>query len=327
MKRRLQRASLYLSCVLAFAAAGQLSAAPLDQRHAAIDRALAFLYTTASEDKVFESQGSDLLWCFYTISHTARDRQLRETAGRMGRELAVRWRTAHNHVPENAKTPEIYDLVLGAYAAERLGLPDPGFKTELRAAAGRFSAIDFLGFDAPNHGPALDDPQRYDKYSGALIKTFFGDAYGVPLGASYADVLQWLPQLRPYDGHDEDMEFDIFYAITHVIYTLDAYHEHRIAASLLPQEIQFLRQRLEMAIDDEDPEQVGEAIDCLKAAGYGKDAQVKKGMEYLVSSQRPDGAWAGDHDDVYTQYHSAWTGIDGLREYRFHGKVKRLPKN
>ena len=324
--RPLQRASICLWCVFALAA-GQLSAAPLEQRHAAIDRALTFLYTTASDEKVFEGHGSDLLWCFYSISHTARDRRLREAAGRMGRALAVRWQTAHRHVPANANAAQIDDLIFGAYAAERFGLADPELKNELRAAARRFTAMDFLGFDAPNHGPSLDDPERYDKYSAALIATYFGDAYGVPLGAGYADVLKWLPQLRPYDGHDEDMEFDAFYVVTHVIYTLDGYHERRIAASLLPQEIQFLRQKLEEAIDDADPEQVGEAVDCLKAAGFEKDAQVKKGMEYLLSAQRPDGAWAGDRDDPYTQYHSAWTGIDGLREYRFQGKVKRLPKN
>ena len=33
----------------------------------------------------------------------------------------------------------------------------------------------------------------------------------------------------------------------------------------------------------------------------------------------------GDADDLYTEYHSAWTGIDGLRDYHFHGQVKKMP--
>ena len=297
----------------------------MDDRHAAIDRALNFLYKTASDDAAFSRYGADLLWCLYTISHTSSDHELSESARRMGRELAVRWRTSHRHVPPHPSSDDIYKMVAGAYTAERLGVPDPRFKAELRIAARRFSAKDYLGFDAAREPPRLDDPDRYDLWYGALITTYFGDAYGIRLGARYRDVLQWLPRLRPYEGYDEDMEFDIFYAITHVIYTLDRYHERRVASSLLPDELVFLRRKLKEAIADENPEMVGEALDCLKATGFESDPQVLDGMKFLMSTQRPDGSWAGDEDDIYTEYHSAWTGIDGLRDYHFHGQVKRMP--
>ncbi len=175
--------------------------------------------------------------------------------------------------------------------------------------------------------PLIYDPGRYDTWSGALITTYFGDAYGVRLGAPYRDVIKWLPSLRPFDGHDEDTEFDAFYAVTHVIYTLNRYHEHRIAPALLQEELRFLRRKLDEAITDEDPEMVGEALDCLKAAGFENDPQVKKGIDYLISSQLADGAWVEEEGDEYTAYHSAWTGIDGLRDYRFHGMVKKIPGN
>jgi hypothetical protein len=243
----------------------------------------------------------------------------------MGRELAVRWRESHRHVPRDASANHIFLLVTGAYAADRLGFPDRRYKSELRKAAAKFSAQEFLGFDPAQGPPSLDDPGRYDQWYGALIVTFFGDSYGVRLGAHYRDVLQWLPRLRPYEGHDEDMEFDIFYAITHVIYTVNRYHERSVSGSLLPAELVFLRRKLDEAIDDENPEMVSEALDCLKATGFANDPQVLEGIKFLVASQRPDGSWAGDPDDPYTEYHSAWAGIDGLRDYHFHGQVKRLP--
>ena len=317
---------LFFCCLLAaFGTLNTAQAAPLDDRHAAIDRALNFLYKTASDKAAFSRYGDDLLWCFYTISHTASDPELRASTRRMGREFALQWRKGHQQVPTNASSDEIYKMVAGAYAADRLGVPDPRFKAELRQAARKFTARDFLGFDAAREPPHLDDPDRYDLWYGALIRTFFGDSYGVRLGAHYHDVLQWLPRLRPYDGHDEDMEFDIFYAITHVIYTLDRYHERGVLSSLLPEELAFLRRKLKQAIAEEDPEMVGEALDCLKATGFAGDTQVLEGMKFLVSSQRPDGSWAGDPDDIYTAYHSAWTGIDGLRDYHFHGQVKKMP--
>jgi hypothetical protein len=313
--------------ILAFGAGSYLHAEELDKRGAAIERALAFLHRAASNDANLEEYGADLLWCFYSVSHTAQDRKLRETSAQMGRELAMRWRKTYQHVPANATAHEIYLLVSGAYAADRLGLPDRQFKKELRQAALRFSAQDYMGFDPLSGPPTPDDHERYDKWSGALITTYFGDAFGVRLGARYRDVVKLRPFFRPYQGDDEDLSFDSFYATTHLIYTLNGYHEHRVAPLLLSEEFAFLRKELDVAIEDEDPEQVGEALDCLKAGGFDKDPQVRKGMDYLISSQRPDGAWAGDDDDLYTQYHSAWTGIDGLRDYHFHGKVKKLPGN
>jgi len=320
------RVRLILCCLIAaLGTANTLCAAPLDERHAAIDHALNFLYKTASDDAAFSRFGEDLLWCFYTISHTSADRDLSESAGTMGREMAVRWRKSHRHVPPDASAGSIFLLVTGSYSADRLGFPDRRYKSELRKAAAKFSAHDFLGFDPTQGPPTLDDPGRYDQWYSALIVTFFGDSYGIRLGAHYRDVLQWLPRLRPYEGHDEDMEFDIFYAITHVIYTVDRYHERSVSSSLLPAELVFLRRKLNEAIHDENPEMVSEALDCLKATGFANDPQVLAGMNFLVASQRPDGSWAGDPDDLYTEYHSAWTGIDGLRDYHFHGQVKRLP--
>jgi hypothetical protein len=266
------------------------------------------------------------IFCGVSIpSPTPPRTELSESAGNMGRELAARWRKSHRHVPPDANANRIFLLVSGAYSADRLGFPDRRYKSELRKAAAKFTAQQFLGFD-PTHGPPqMDDPGRYDQWYSALIVTFFGDGYGIRMGAHYRDVLRWLPRLRPYEGHDEDMEFDIFYAITHVIYTVDRYHERSVSGSLLPAELVFLRRKLNQAMEDEDPEMVGEALDCLKATGFQNDPQVLAGIKFLVASQRADGSWAGDPDDLYTEYHSAWAGIDGLRDYHFHGKVKKLP--
>jgi hypothetical protein len=316
---------LFCLAVIAGVGSEPLHSGSLETRKAAINRALHFIYKTAADEAQFAEHGHDLLWCFYSISHTSSDPELSQTAARMGRELARRWRQSHQHVPLHATAMDIYRLIAGAYAADRLGLPDPQFKAELLKAVPRFTAKDYLGFDAAHGPPNLDDPKRYDKFTDALIRSYFADTYGVRLGASYREVVRWLPLLRPYTGYDEDTEFDIFYTVTHVVYTLDGYHERRIAPSFLPQEFQFIRRKLEEAMLNEDPEMVGEGLDCLKAAGFENDPQVAKGMRYLISSQRPDGTWGDDDDDVYTAYHAAWTAIDGLRDYHFHGRVTRMP--
>ena len=229
-----------------------------DERPAAIQRALGFIYSVASDQAVFAAHGDDLLWCFFSIANTAKDPELRKQAAKMGHELAETWHRGHPHIPANADAEELTQLVMGAYAAERLGVKDGQIKAELRKAAARFTARDYLRFDAPNEPPDLNDPDRYTKWMDALIRTFFGDAYGIKLGAHYRDVVKWLPRLRPYLENDDSLEFDEFYAITHLIYTLDRYGERRVSPSFLTEEVGFLKRRMAEAMADDDPEMVGE---------------------------------------------------------------------
>ena len=66
-----------------------------------------------------------------------------------------------------------------------------------------------------------------------------------------------------------------------------------------------------------DAELLGEFVDSLRSFGISEsDAGLSNSVEYLLSSQNPDGSW-GDisKQDVHTQYHTAWTAVDALREY------------
>ena len=73
-----------------------------------------------------------------------------------------------------------------------------------------------------------------------------------------------------------------------------------------------------------DVELLGEFVDCLRAFGLpDSDSAVRSGVEYLLASQNADGSW-GDVDeiDVHTRYHTAWTAIDGLREYTWSERTE-----
>jgi hypothetical protein len=306
----------------------QTSDHPIPNRRTAIRRALEFLHRTANNPVAFAGHGGDLMWCFYTIAHTSSDPQLRLSALRMAYEAATKWRKANRHVPKDAAPDTIGDLVGTAYIADRLGFPDPLYKAELRRAAQRYTVMDYLGFDAV-HGPLPKDRDLGVKlWHDALITTRFGDAYGITLGAHYEDVAKWLPRMRPYTTDDDSLEFDLFYAVTHFIYTLNWYNSKQIATALLPDEVAFIKHMLakSMTDDDEDLEMIGECLDTLKAFGMESDPLVQKGIAYLLENQLPTGEWVSEEDrTLYTAYHSAWTGIDGLRDYRYRGKVTSLP--
>ena len=163
---------------------------------------------------------------------------------------------------------------------------------------------------------------RYDILCDALITSYTGDRYGVTLGASYRDVIKWLPAMRPYRGREGGANPEFYatvYAVTHVIYTQDDYSQHRLSPHSLPDEFRFLKANLTEAIALKDPETMGEFLDSLKAFGLkDRNPLIRKGRQYLLSTQNPDGSW-GDTDskDVYNRYHPTWTAVDGLRDYKW----------
>jgi hypothetical protein len=325
-----------------------------DGRQAAVERGLRFIYQVASNPKDFDDWGHDMLWCFYSISATAKDPELRAMAYRMGHERAIVWRRRHPDPPLD-DADALSNFVFGTDAAERLGVEDPTMRERVRKAVARFTAMDFLDFDPTREPPPSDLPRecskchfqnrrgatvcercktplkmesRYEVWLDALIETYTGDVYGVNLGASYDDVLRWITVMRPYVPKNRAEASDITYAITHVVYTLNDYGKYRLSRKWLPQEFEYLKANMTEAADKNDSETLGEFMDTLRAFGMtSNDKLIRLGMAYQLSHQNPDGSWGNlKSKDAYTRYHTTWTAIDGLREYAFQGERLRRPE-
>ncbi|HJX82729.1 MAG TPA: hypothetical protein VJ723_00135 [Candidatus Angelobacter sp.] len=325
-------------------------------RDTAVERGLQFIDGVASNTEHFAEWGHDLLWCFCTISRTAKNKKLREMARRMGEEHARRWRREHTQAPVD-DPDELANFVFGTDIADQLlDGSDPVLKRHIQEAVRRFSAVDFLEFDPRREAPPSDIPEScpkcehdsprgvtvcqkckgplrprspYDVWLDALVTTFSGEAYGVDFGASYPEVLQWISQMRPYPAPANEAEFDdVSYAITHVVYTLNGYGKYRLSPAWLPQEFNYLRTNIREAERYQDWETVGEFMDTLRAFGQDEsDHELRSGMDHLLANQNPDGSWGDMNDpDIYVRYHSTWTVIDGLRQYAFQGERLRYPE-
>ena len=324
-------------------------------REQALERGIQFIGKIASDPKYFERHGYDLLWCFYTISNTSRSETLRAMARELGVERARQWRHDHPQPPTD-DAQELANFVSGAKSADLLlGDSDPSLKRQTQEVANHFSAVDFMGFDPRVEPPPSNIPKecdgcsrrearyapcphctgkdfrsKYDVWLDALIATYSADVYGVRLGASYDDVLQWISVMRPYPSAskiDEDHFDDVIYAITHVVYTLDDYGKYSLSPKSLPQEHAYLKRNLQRAIRYGDGELLGEFLDTLRAFGHDEsDPDMQAATEYLLAHQNPDGSW-GDpqEEDMYTRYHATWTAIDGLREYAFQKERTVFP--
>jgi hypothetical protein len=326
-----------------------------DECARAVRRGAEFLLRFARKPRHLAEWGSDFLNCFYVVSDTAADAGLRRWARAEGAELARRWRALNHSVAEDADAETVYDLAYGSHHAELLGVRDRALKARLREAAGRFSAADFLWFDPAGEPPPGDLPeqcrcglwnQRGRKTCAgcrrrlttssrlliwyvALIRTYMVARAGVSLGATYADVLRWLPTLRPYPAERSDADFrDAAYCVTHVVYTLNDYNAYRLRPAWLPQEFAFLKSHLRGAVEDEDAEMVGEFLECLKCFGLGAGSPaVRAGTDFLLDTQNADGSWGDtDTDSVYANYHTTLAAAGGLTEVRWRATRLAFPE-
>lgn len=328
------------------------------ERRVAIERGMHFIYAIAQKPRHFSRCSDDLLYFFYHVALTARDRTLREMARNMGEESFSRWRNRYQDLPANADVDTIIDYFHADSTAEQFGLRNKKLKQQIRGAAKHFTAGDFLWFDPLKESPPWDVPElcdhcdawnargrkrcsccrhkltmmtRYQVWYYSLIRAYCAAIYGIVLGANYADVLRWLPTLRPYpkpsrNGDNTDFA-DSIYAISHIVYTLNDYGKFRLSPSWLPEEYEFLKSNVKQAIALDDPDMTGEILDSLMAFGLDdRDRIIKDGIDYLLACQNPEGSW-GDRDtnDLYCKYHPTWSAIDGLREFAWRGERVKFP--
>jgi hypothetical protein len=320
------------------------------ERQLAVQRGLESIYRVARDPHKFAEHSGDLISCFYSISTTSRSEWLRQTALAMGKERASRWVSSHRALPKDLDAETLMDYIWGCTAAEELGVACQELRQEIIRSASRFKVEEFMCFNPQQESPPDDAAEqctcgaknerirkrcrlckrkliklnRYEAGFYALTRTYASDSLGANIGARYADVIRWLPAMRPYRGYENGQNpdfYDTVYFVTHVVYTVNDYGVYKIPRRLLPEEFEFLKNNLHEAIAINDPEMVGEFLDSLKAFGLTeRDPIIQTGSDYLLSSQNPDGSWGVyDRHDTYMQYHATWTAIDGLRDHAWRG--------
>ena len=328
----------------------------LRARDAAIERGLNFIYRFGSKRDRFANYGSFLICCFALVGATSRDPKLRRLGRERAKQLLRRWSRLHPSLPANATSDLLLEFVVVRYAQSRIGLRDPACAMQIRAAARTFSAPDLLGFDPGREPPPDDLPypcdctfqnprgrkackqcrrrlriqSRYRVWMEALANTYVADRCGVLFGARYADVLKWLPLMRPYpvgNQDDEELVWDAIYAVTHIVYTLNDYHTYRLSPRWLPQEFAYLKANVEAACAQHDPEMLGELLDSLKALGLpARHPLIQRGTRYLLNEQNEDGSWGDlEEENSRRRCHTTWTAIDGLRTCAWRGQRLSLP--
>ena len=320
------------------------------QIDAAIERGLEFIYRLGQKQKCFANYGSSLVCCFALLAATSRNPKLRSLGRERAKQFLQRWSLLHPSLPADVNSDLLFEFILIHYARRRLRLRDAAGATAIKRAARNFSASDLLGFDPVKEPPPNDLPyrcdckfqnprgrkvckqckrrlrirSRYNVWMEALANTYVAETCGMFFGAGYADVLKWMPAMRPYPTAEDDEEIlrDAIYAVTHVVYTLNDYGTYRLSHRWLPREFAFLKANVKSACARKDPEILGELLDSLQAFGLTvSHPLIEHGTKYLLAEQNKDGSW-GDtsEENIRTRCHTTWTAIDGLRAYAWRGQ-------
>jgi hypothetical protein len=315
-------------------------------------RALSRLYAASLVPGTFSEYGGHLLLAFALIARTSRSARIRRAARQMGAERALAWRQQWPATCAALNSDTLMHAVIASHAATQLGAPDEHVWLRLAQELGKYSSVDLLYFD-----PAADDipddvPQdcacgrtngrrarrcaecsrtlecrsRYDVWYYALTSVYFCERHGLPLPVTFARTLSRLRELRPYPRPGAPDFYDAIYAVTHVVYTLNDYGALTLPPTLLPYELAFLRSSVQWALQQEEPDTVGELIDSMVGIGVpDTDPQIVNARRFLLDTQRPDGTWGAEGGDAYGYFHTLWTAIDGLRDHtqRSGGAIAR----
>lgn len=319
------------------------AAVSLPVRLHAAHRGLQLLRRLASRESTFARYSGHLLPAFYFIATTSRDAALVRSARTAGRERARHWKRQWYLKRRRLNAATVLDEISAGYAAEQLGIAHRRIRRDLEAAIARYSPRQLLGFDPVSEAIPRNIPEdcecgvvndrgrrrcracrrrlaprsRYEVWYHALTSIYFCERYGLQLPVSYADVMRLLPTLRPYPPPRSRCYRDAIYAVTHIVYTHNDYNRSRLPARLLPRERAFLKASLPWAIRQGEADTVGEILDSLAGCGLADtEPLMVRGRAFLLERQCEDGGW-GDEDDEYGRFHSVWTCIDGLRDYRW----------
>lgn len=318
----------------------------LPARLRAARRGLRLLRRLASRRSTFEKYAGHLLLAFCFIATTSHDDALRRMALAAGRERARYWKQQWRRQRPRLDATTLVDHIYASYAAAQLGVAHREIRADLEAVAERCSADELLGFDprlgriprdVPDdclcgafnkrgqrqcrhcRGP-LAARSRYEAWYCALIRIYFCERWGLRLPVGYSDVMSLLPALRPYPRPRSRHYRDAIYAATHIVYTRNDYNRSRLPAPSVRRERAFLSASMSWALNRREADTVGEIVDSLAGCGLADtDPLMVKGRAFILEQQCADGGW-GDADDEYGRFHSVWTCIDGLRDYRWQGR-------
>jgi len=235
------------------------------------------------------------------------------------------------------------------------------FREELHKALMRFDITDIVGFNPADGkipftptehcghcgktntrgtkqcvdcGAYLKSKIDYGSLTDAVVWSYLFYEIGLSFDChsgniSFTEVVKLLPEARCYKSVDE-MGHDFFklqcYFLTHFIYVCSNWGQHALRRHLFAEEFEFVLANIKQVIRMDDPELVGEFVQCLRILQVTEERDpeiwplVQQCMAYLIETERKRGSkglFSSTTCPLYTRYHASYCGAVGLIDYAY----------
>lgn len=182
------------------------------------------------------------------------------------------------------------------------------------------------------YGTPIDNLEKADQKAAfeSLLYAYFLEKADTALPGEFkvdyrlADVLKYLKNRKfinfaDISAEDKGPAVDDAFIITHVAYMISNYSSLRLREEDAPWLYDYLRRNFEDILSIGHIDLIGECVDVFRSLGYTEENNeiVRKGTNYLLAEQKPDGTWGEGGDNAYGTMHPTSCSIWALRERTF----------
>lgn len=292
-------------------------------RRESITRGLNCIYEMLRATSGFPDWGLHAIQSLYDLQAVEKGDVLRRST-LYARLIGALWLKVDRHADwavGTIPTPtQFVNAITAVYIVERLGISHSR-RVELLNLCDQtppvYGAKELLGWDPAEGFPQMEDkskPSMFERLTSALILWHHAHALGISIGFTLPQLLQHLLSMYPYKGPDDlsPLEYeDQVHLVTTLVFVLTNHGRLRCETDLLPHEYFFLRHHIVYHLAQQDVALLGETIRALRCfEGSNNLVQVRRGMAYLLLSQREDGSWSSEGaQDPNQRYYSTMQAL------------------
>lgn len=298
-------------------------------RRKSILKGLNCVYHMGRNSSNFPSWGLHAIQSLYDLQAVESVDILRQSA-LYARLFGALWLKADRHADwavGTIPTPtQLVHAIAAIHVIERLGISHAR-RVELLDFCSQsppvYGASDLLGWDPAESTPSVAykaGASIYELLTSALVLWHHAHALGISLGYTLPQLLQHLLLVYPYKGPGDlspQVYEDQVHFVTSLVLVLTNQGRLRCETELLPHEYFFLRHNIIYHLAHQDVALLGETMRALRCFEGSDDlVQVRRGMAYLLLTQREDGSWAteGTQNDPQQCYFMTMQAVWALSE-------------
>ncbi|ETN24241.1 hypothetical protein PPTG_00653 [Phytophthora nicotianae INRA-310] len=310
-------------------------------RRESIVKGLNRVYQLVRESGSFPGWGLHAIQSLYDLQ-AIEDGEILRLATLYARLIGALWlkedRQADWAVGSIPTPTQLVNAITAVFLVERLGISHSR-RVELLDFCDRSPAVygakELLGWNPAESSPPIDNMNGssiYEQLTSALVLWHHSNALGISIGFTLPHLLQHLLLVYPYKGPGDlsPQEYeDQVHLVTTLVFVLTNHGRLRCETNLLPHEYFFLRHHIVYHLTQQNAALLGESLRALRCfEGSANLVQMRRGMAYLLLTQREDGSWVNEslQNDPNQRYFSTMQALWALCEPRRVGFAPAFPE-